>query len=145
MLAGLALALPCSTNLFRGIAGIHFVEHITDRGKLTFAACAVHTVIDGNEMNAKLRENNIGIHSHLEIITPEAAHVLYDDALDPSCLDVGKHTLEARTVEVCAGITIVLVIMAVGGNPVILAVAFQNLLLRWDLSRIFSANNMQCC
>ena len=51
------------------------LEHITDRGKLTFAACAVHTVIDGNEMNAKLRENNIGIHSHLEIIAPEAAHV----------------------------------------------------------------------
>ena len=115
------------------------LEHITDRGKLTFAACAVHTVIDGNEMNAKLRENNIGIHSHLEIITPEAAHVLYDDALDPSCLDVGKHTLEARTVEVCAGITVILVIMAVGGNPVILAVAFQNLLLRRDLSRVFSS------
>ena len=105
------------------------LEHIADRGKLTFAACAVHAVIDGNEMNAKLRENNIGIHSHLEIIAPKAAHVLYDDALDPSCLDVGKHTLEARTVEVCAGITVILVIMAVGGNPVILAVAFQNLLL----------------
>ena len=105
------------------------LEHIADRGKLTFAACAVHAVIDGNEMNAKLRENNIGIHSHLEIIAPEAAHVLYDDALDPPCLDVGKHTLEARTVEVRAGITVILVIMAVGGNPVILAVAFQNLLL----------------
>ena len=105
------------------------LEHIADRGKLTFAACAVHAVIDGNEMNAKLRENNIGIHSHLEIIAPEAAHVLYDDALDPSCLDVGKHTLEARTVEVCAGITVVLVIMSVSGNPMILAVAFQNLLL----------------
>lgn len=117
------------------------LEHIADRGKLTFAACAVHAVIDGNEMNAKLRENNIGIHSHLEIIAPEAAHVLYNDTLDPPSLDVGKHTLEARTVEVCAGITIVLVIMAVGGNPVILAVAFQNLLLRWNLSRGFSAKH----
>ena len=145
MLAGLAFALPCSANLFGGIAGIHFVEHIADRGKLTFAACAVHAVIDGNEMNAKLRENNIGIHSHLEIIAPEAAHVLYDDALDPPCLDVGKHTLEARTVEVCAGITIVLVIMAVGGNPVILAVAFQNLLLRRDLSRSVFAKQCAIC
>ena len=129
MLAGLAFTLPCSANLLRGIAGIHFVEHIADRGKLTFAACAVHAVIDGNEMNAKLRENNIGIHSHLEIIAPKAAHVLYNDTLDPPSLDVGKHTLEARTVEVCAGITVVLVIMAVSCNPVILAVAFQNLLL----------------
>ena len=75
----------------------------------------------------------------MEIIAPEAAHVLYNDTLDPPSLDVGKHTLEARTVEVCAGITIVLVIMAVGGNPVILAVAFQNLLLRRDLSRVFSS------
>lgn len=79
--------------------------------------------------NYMINNHHIGIHSHLEIIAPEAAHVLYDDALDPSCLDVGKHTLEARTVEVCAGIAVVLVIMAVGGNPVILAVAFQNLLL----------------
>ena len=60
---------------------------------------SAHAVIDGNEMNAKLRENNIGIHSHLEIIAPEAAHVLYDDALDSPGLDVSKHTLEARTVE----------------------------------------------
>ena len=60
---------------------------------------AVHIVVDSYETNAKLRENNIGIHSHLEIIAPEAAHVLYNDALDPSCLDVSKHTLEARTVE----------------------------------------------
>ena len=67
------------------------LEHVADRGKLTFAARAVHAVIDGNEMNAKLRENNIGIHSHLEIIAPKAAHVLYNDTLDPSCLDVGKH------------------------------------------------------
>ena len=115
------------------------LEHITDRGKLTFAACAVHAVIDGNEMNAKLRKNNIGIHSHLEIIAPEAAHVLYDDTLDPPSLDVCKHTLEARTVEVRAGVTVVLVIMAVGSDPMILAVAFQNLLLRRDLSRVFSS------
>ena len=58
-----------------------------------------------------------------------AAHILYDDALDPSCLDVCKHTLEARTVEVRAGVTVVLVIMAVGSDPMILAVAFKNLLL----------------
>ena len=74
----------------------------------------------------------------MEIIAPETAHVLYDDTLDPSCPNVGKHTLEARTVEVCAGITVILVIMAVSGNPVILAVAFQNLLLERDLSRINS-------
>ena len=33
MLAGLAFTLPCSANLLRGIAGIHFVEH-TSFGKV---------------------------------------------------------------------------------------------------------------
>ena len=99
--AGLAFALPCSANLLRGIAGIHFAEHIADRGKLTFAACAVNAVINANETNAKLRKNSIGIHSHLEIIAPEAAHAIYDDALDPSCLDA-----DVRTVEYQGGIMI---------------------------------------
>ena len=42
MLAGLAFALPCSANLFGGIAGIHFVEHIADRGKLTLLCKLTH-------------------------------------------------------------------------------------------------------
>ena len=72
----------------------------------------ISPIVDCDKVNAELRENNIGIHSHLEIITSEAAHVFYNDTLDPSCLDVCKHTLEAQTVEVCAGITVVLVITA---------------------------------
>ncbi len=77
----LPLASPCSANLLRGIAGIHFVEHIADRGNHFRRVCCPRRHSD-DEMNAKLRE----IHRYtfpLEIIAPEAAHVLYDDALDP--------------------------------------------------------------
>jgi hypothetical protein len=37
-------------------------------------------------------------------------YILYDDTLDFARLDVGKHPLEARTVEVRPGITVVYVV-----------------------------------
>ena len=129
MFTGFSLALPCGADLLGSIAGVHFVENIADSGKLILAPGAVNAVIDGNKVYAKLREKNIRIHTHLQIITPETAHILYNDALDLACLNIGKHTLEARTVEVCAGITVVLVIVPDSGLPVVFAVAFQNLLL----------------
>ena len=90
-------------------------------------------------MYAVLRENNIRIHTHLQIVAPESAHVLYDDALNFASLNISKHTLEARTVEIRSRIAVILVIVPDSGIPVIFAVAFQNLFLRQDLSRVVSA------
>lgn len=75
----------------------------------------------------------------MQIVAPEAAHVLYDNALDLALLDVGKHPLEARAVEVRPGIPVVLVVVPERRVAVFFAVAFQNLLLRRDLSRVISA------
>ena len=139
MFTGFSLALPCGADLLGSIAGVHFVENIADSGKLILAPGAVYAVIDGDKMYAVLRENNIRIHTHLQIVAPESAHVLYDDALDFASLNIGKHTLEARTVEIRSRIAVILVIVPDSGIPVIFAVAFQNLFLRQDLSRVVSA------
>ena len=129
MFAGFSFALPCGADLLGSIAGVHFVKYIADSGKLVFSACTVNTVIDGDKVYAKLREKNIRIHTHLQIVAPESAHILYDDALDFTSLNIGKHTLEARTVKVRSRIAVILVIVSDSGIPVIFAVAFQNLLL----------------
>ena len=139
MFAGFSFTLPCGADLLGSIAGIHFVENIADSGKLILAPGAVNAVIDGNKVYAELREKNIRIHTHLQIVAPESAHVLYDDALDFASLNISKHTLEAWTVEVRSRIAVILVIVPDSGIPVIFAVAFQNLLLRQDLSRVVSA------
>ena len=133
MFTGFSLALPCGADLLGSIAGVHFVENIADSGKLILAPGAVNAVIDGNKVYAKLREKNIRIHTHLQIITPETAHILYNDALDLARLNIGKHTLETRTVEVCPRITVVLVIVPDSGIPVVFTVAFQDLLLRANM------------
>ena len=129
MFTGFSLALPCGADLLGSISGVHFVENIADSGKLILAPGAVNTVIDGNKVYAKLREKNIRIHTHLQIVAPESAHVLYDDALNFASLNISKHTLEARTVEVRSRIAVILVIVPDSGIPVVFAVAFQNLLL----------------
>ena len=66
----------------------------------------VHTVIDGNKVDAVLWKQHFRIHSDLQIVTPEPAHILNDNALDLARLDVGKHPLESGPVEYQGGITI---------------------------------------
>ena len=51
------------------------LKYIADSGKLVFSACTVNTVIDGDKVYAKLREKNIRIHTHLQIVAPESAHI----------------------------------------------------------------------
>ncbi len=138
-LAGFTLGLPCGTDFLAGVPCVHFAKHIADCGKLVLAPCAVYAVVDGDKVNAEVGKESIRIHPHLQIVAPEAAHVLYDNALDLALLDVGKHPLEARAVEVRPGIPVVLVVVPERRVAVFFAVAFQNLLLRRDLSRVISA------
>ena len=67
----------------------------------------VHTVIDGNKVDAVLWKQHFRIHSDLQIVTPEPAHILNDNALDLARLDVGKHPLESGPVEVGSRISVV--------------------------------------
>lgn len=78
---------------------MYVLEYVSDCGKLTISLYAVHPVIYGDEVNTILREYHFGIHPHLEIVAAQAGHILDDHPLDLARLDVGKHPLEARTVE----------------------------------------------
>lgn len=84
----------------------------------------VHTVIDGNKVDAVLWKQHFRIHSDLQIVTPEPAHILNNNALDLARLDVGKHPLESGPVEVGSRISVVLVVVADGCIAVIPAILF---------------------
>ena len=88
-------------------------------------------------MDAVLWKQHFRIHPDLQIVTPEPAHILNDNALNFARLDVGKHPLESGPVEVGSRISVVLVVMADSCIAVIPAILFQNSLLERDLSRVF--------
>lgn len=67
---------------------------------------------------------NGGYLRYLQVVTPETAQILYDDTLDLAILDVSKHPPEAWTVAVAPEITVVFIIMAESGNPIISAIPF---------------------
>ena len=54
--AGASLGLPGRLDLLAGVLGEHFIEYVSDCGKLTISLYAVHPVIYGDEVNTILRE-----------------------------------------------------------------------------------------
>ena len=97
--AGASFGLPRCPDFLAGVLGVHFIEYVADGGKLAVPAHTVHTVIDGNKVDAVLWKQHFRIHPDLQIVTPEPAHILNDNALDLARLDVGKHPLESGPVE----------------------------------------------
>ncbi len=40
------------------------------KGKIIIALCAVHSIVNGDKADAFLWENHLGIHSHLQVVSP---------------------------------------------------------------------------
>ena len=78
------------------------LDDIAEGSKLIVALGAVHPIVYGNKVNIMLREHDLGIHTHLQIITAKAGHILDDDPFDDSRLHIGNHLLETRPIEGCS-------------------------------------------
>lgn len=72
---------------------------------------AVHGVVDGNEPHTECGEHTLKIIPHIDVVTAEAGKILDDNAIDFSCLKVGKHSLEGWAVKICAGITVICIML----------------------------------
>ena len=46
------------------------LENVPQRGKIIVALCAVYSIVDGDKADAFLWENHLGIHSHLQVVSP---------------------------------------------------------------------------
>lgn len=48
------------------------LDDVPKRSELIITLGAVHTIVDSNKVNVMLREHDLGIHAHLQIITAQA-------------------------------------------------------------------------
>ena len=78
------------------------LDDIAEGSKLIVALGAVHPIVYGNKVNIMLREHDLGIHTHLQIITAKTGHIFDDDPFDDPCLHIGNHFLETRPIEGCS-------------------------------------------
>lgn len=72
MLTGVALDLHHGTDLLAGVLRIPLIDDVPKRSELIITLGAVHTIVDSNKVNVMLREHDLGIHAHLQIITAQA-------------------------------------------------------------------------
>ena len=79
------------------------------REVIVHRASRIHTVIDCNEANVQLRESDFRIHSNFQIVTTEPRHILNNDRADIPGLNIRKHFLKPRTVEICARVAVILI------------------------------------
>ena len=98
MLAAHAFGLEHGADFPAGVAGVKLVHNVAERGKIIIAFQIVYTVIDGNQPDTALPQNLHDL-ADFQIVTPQAAHVLYNDGLHPSGLDFLHHCQKAGAVK----------------------------------------------
>ena len=99
MLSRIAFYFHNSTDFFAGVFGVPFIDDIAEGCELVVAMGTVYTVIHRNKVNIMFGKHDLGIHTDLQIITPETRHIFDDNTLDKACLNICNHLLKARAVK----------------------------------------------
>lgn len=106
--AGFAFCFEHRTDLLTGVLGIEFIENIDERSKIAvLLICAVHAVVDGNKADICAGKSHLGVVAHLEVVSSQSAHVLYNDRTDFALVHKCNKTLPVRAVEVRTAVPIV--------------------------------------
>ena len=120
------------------------LKKIADGSQLVLTFVGVDVVRNSDQPNVVIGEELLGQSADLDVITTQAAEIFYKHGCCFSLLQLLNHIGKAGAIHRNAGDAIVKKMNQV-------RVAFflcdldEQFFLRWDLSRIFSANNMQCC
>lgn len=120
------------------------LEKIADGSQLVLTFVGVDVVRNSDQPNVVIGEELLGQSADLDVVTPQAAEIFYKHGRRFSLLQLLNHIGKAGTIHRNAGDAVIKKMNQV-------RVAFflcdldEQFFLRWDLSRIFSANNMQCC
>lgn len=95
-------------DLLGRVPGIPFVHDIEEWRKFVLGrAVAVDIVVDGNEADSLLREEDLRIKTHLKVVPADSRHVLDAYYRHIPRLDLFQKSLEARAVEIRAGVAII--------------------------------------
>ena len=78
------------------------------RGKVAvLLVCAVYAVVDSDKPHALFHEQNFGIKTHFQIITPKPRHILDNQRRHFPVFNPFQKFAPTRTVEVRPGISVV--------------------------------------
>ena len=112
------------------------VLHDIEKGcKVVFRLIdAVHAIVDGNEANAVLREGDLRIEAHTEIVTTHATEVFYKDNAHLTGFNVGNQPFPIWTLKIRAAPSVVRIDRYIRKIP-FTGIAREHILLRRDLSR----------
>ena len=120
------------------ISQIPLVHYVEERSELiAVLIVAVHSVGNGNEVNAVLTEHHLSVKARLQIISADSAHILYQDVSHLSGFNIRYQLLPRRSVKVSSTPTVVGVVLDIGVSS-LCRIAFEVLFLIHD--RITIAN-----
>ena len=84
------------------------LKNIDERSHVIFRLIgAVYAVVDGNETNVGIGKHHFRVHTDLQIITPQTAHILYNDRADSALIYQSHEPIPIRPVKGSAAVTIV--------------------------------------
>lgn len=112
MIAGVfALVALCpidGADLLGGITSVKIVHDIEKRREIILGLIGtVHAVIDGNEANAVLREGDLRIEAHTEIVSTHATEVFYKDNAHLTGFNVGNQPFPIWTLKIRTAPTVI--------------------------------------
>ena len=128
--AGVAFFAEHGLYLLAGVLGVELVEDVDEgRHVVVQLVFAVHAVVDGDEADVVVREDHLRVHSHLEVVAPQTAHILDDDNPYPSFVDQPHQALPVWPVEIGPTEPVVHEISRVGESVVICVLLEDRLLV----------------
>ncbi len=69
------------------------IDDIAEGRELIVALGTVYTIIHRNKVNIMFWKHDLRIHADLQIITSETRHILNDNTLDKTCLNISTQEL----------------------------------------------------
>ena len=106
--SGPSFRLKSSLYLAGLISQIPLVHDVQEGGELvSVAVVAVNAVGDGNKMNPMLPEEHLGVKARLQIVAPDAGHILDDHRTDQPGFNISDQPLPVGAVEIAAAPSVV--------------------------------------
>lgn len=135
-LAALRLHPLDGPHLFAGVLGVELVGPVADRIEVIAALHqGVHAVVDRDEPDALLREVDLRVLAHLQVLPSQPAEIFDDQGLHLAALDHSHDLLPRGPVEVGPGVSVVGQEEGVL-KSIVCGVLLQKQLLERDLSRV---------
>ena len=106
----LSLYLQLAADLNGNISAVVIIHQVFDHDvKIVRTASrdSIDSVVNCDQSDPIIRKKTIDILSGVDIFTPEAGQIFYNDTVHNSGADVIHHTLKVRTVIICPCISIV--------------------------------------